>query len=479
MGARPAISFGTDGWRGVISRDFTFESVRMVVQGAMDAFPAPQLAAGVLVGYDRRFLSDRYAAEAAAVVAGNGHVCRLAAGYLPTPVVAHAVKASGAGVGIVVTASHNPPEWNGLKFKEPFGGSAAPETTARIERAVASRVDPPAFLDLAEARRLKRVTAFDPWPDYEAALWRQVDAEAIRGARAALGRPLRVVVDPMHGAAAAHLARLLSQAGADVVEIRGEWNPGFGGVNPEPVPKNLEALVEAVRREGALLGLACDGDADRIGAVDSTGRFVSSHQILALFLDDLAGRQGRRGRVVKTVSTTRMVERLAAAYGCPLTETPIGFKYVCAEMLRGDVLIGGEESGGIGLPAHLPERDGLLGGLLLAAIVARAGRPLEAVVGDLERRVGPHAYDRIDLEIAPEARHEVKARLERATVPHLDGLPVVERHARDGYKFILEDGAWLLVRPSGTEPVLRIYAEAATPARVAALLTAGRSLAGV
>jgi phosphomannomutase len=479
VGARPAISFGTDGWRGVISRDFTFESVRVVVQGAMDAFPAPQLARGVLVGYDRRFLSDRYAAEAAAVVAGNGQPCRLAADYLPTPVVAHAVKSSGAGLGIVVTASHNPAEWNGLKFKEPFGGSAAPETTARIERAIESRAEPPALADLAAARTAGRVTTFDPWPAYEAAVWRQVDAEGIRGARATLGHPLRVVVDPMHGAAAAHLARLLRHAGADVVEIRGEWHPGFGGVSPEPVPKNLDALAEAVRGERAFLGLACDGDADRIGAVDSTGRFVSSHQILALLLDDLAGRQGRRGRVVKTVSTTRMVERLAAAYGCPLTETPIGFKYVCAEMLKGDVLIGGEESGGIGLPAHLPERDGLLNGLLLAAIVARAGRPLEAVVGDIERRVGPHAYDRVDLEIEPEARPAVKARLERADVARLDGTPVVERHARDGYKFLLEDDAWLLVRPSGTEPVLRIYAEAATPERVAALLAAGRRLAGV
>lgn len=478
MAAGPAISFGTDGWRGIISRDFTFETVRAVVQGAMDAFPAEQLDLGVLVGFDRRFLSDRYAAEAASVVAGNGRPCRLAAAYLPTPVLAHAVKAEGAGVGIVVTASHNPAEWNGLKFKEPFGGSAGPEVTRRIEAAVAVG-GAPRTADLAAARAAGRVTSLDPWPAYEAALWRQADAEAIRGAGRALGRPLRLVVDPMHGAAAGHLARLLRESGAEVVEIRGEWNPGFGGVNPEPVPKNLGALVEAVRREGAFLGLACDGDADRIGAVDSTGRFVSSHQILTLLLDDLAGRQGRRGRVVKTVSTTRMVDRLAAAYGCPLTETPIGFKYVCAEMLKGDVLIGGEESGGIGLPAHLPERDGVLNGLLLAAIVARAGRPLEAVLADVEGRVGPHAYDRVDIEIEPEARAEVKARLETADVSRLDGVAVAERHARDGYKFRLEDDAWLLVRPSGTEPVLRIYAEAATPERVAALLAAGRRLAGV
>lgn len=475
-------SFGTDGWRGVISREVTFESIRAVAQAALDAFPPEQLDRGVLVGFDRRFLSDRYAAEVAAVVAGNGRPCGLAGDYLPSPVLAHAVKARGAGLGIVVTASHNPPEWSGLKFKEPFGGSAAPETTARIERAAdarAARGEAPRVADLARAKADGRVRALDPWPAYEAALWRLVDHEAIRGASAVWGRPLRVVVDAMHGAAAGHLARLLRQCGAEVVELRAEWNPGFGGVNPEPVAKNLAPLAEAVRREGAAAGFACDGDADRVGAVDSTGRFVSSHEILALLLDDLAGRQGLRGRVVKTVSTTRMVDRLAARYGCPVTETPIGFKYICAEMLEGDVLIGGEESGGIGLAAHLPERDGMLNALLLAALVARAGRPLEAVLGDLEARVGPFAYERVDLEIEPEQRAEVALRLARADVPRLDGTAVVDRHARDGYKFLLEDDAWLLVRPSGTEPVLRIYAEAATPERVAALLAAGRRLAGV
>jgi phosphomannomutase len=478
----PKFAFGTDGWRGLIARDFTFDSVRFVTQAALEAFPPGQLDRGVLVGYDRRFLSDRFAADVAAVVAGNGRPCALASDYLPSPVLAHAVKERRAGLGIVVTASHNPPEWNGLKFKEPYGGSAAPETTARIERAadaLRARGAGPRAGDLAAARREGRVRPLDPWPAYEAALGRVVDLEAIRGARARWGRPLRLAVDAMHGTAAGHLARLLRAAGAEVVELRADWNPGFGGVSPEPVPRNLAALAEAVRREGVAAGFACDGDADRVGAVDSAGRFVSSHQILALLLDDLAGRQGRRGRVVKTVSTTRMVDRLAAAYGCALTETPIGFKYVCAEMLKGDVLIGGEESGGIGLPAHLPERDGMLNALLMAALLGRAGRPLEAVLADVEGRVGPFAYDRVDLEMAPEAREAVTARLASADLTRLDGQAVVARHARDGFKFLLEDGAWLLVRPSGTEPVLRIYAEAGTPERVAALLSAGRGLAGV
>jgi phosphomannomutase len=475
--------FGTDGWRGIISREVTFESVRAVTQAALDAFPAEQLDRGVLIGFDRRLLSDRYAAEAAAVVAGNGRPCRLADAYLPSPVLAHAVKAQAAGLGIVVTASHNPPEWNGLKFKEPFGGSAAPETTARIERAAAARAASgaaPAVADLERARADGRVAPLDAWPAYETALWRLVDLDAIRGARRAWGgRRLRVVVDPMHGAAAGHLARLLREAGAEVVELRAEWNPGFGGVSPEPIARNLDALAAAVHQEGAAAGFATDGDADRIGAVDSTGRFVSSHQILSMLLWDLAGRQGRRGRVVKTVSTTRMVDRLAARYGCPVTETPIGFKYICAEMLRGDVLIGGEESGGIGLPAHLPERDGILNALLLAELIARAGRPLEAVLAEVEAEVGRFAYDRLDLEMDPAARGEVTSRLEAAQVARLDGAVVVERHARDGFKFLLEDDAWLLVRPSGTEPVLRIYAEADSRPRVTALLAAGRRLAGI
>ncbi|HWP35547.1 MAG TPA: phosphoglucomutase/phosphomannomutase family protein, partial [Thermodesulfobacteriota bacterium] len=318
-----------------------------------------------------------------------------------------------------------------------------------------------------------RVAPLDPWPAYEAAVWRLVDREAIRRARP------RLVVDPMHGAAAGHLARLLREAGAEVIEVRAEWNPGFGGVNPEPVARNLAPLVEAVRRSGAVAGFATDGDADRVGAVDSTGRFVSSHEILALFLAELAGRRGARGRVVKTVSTTRMVDRLAARYGLPVTETPIGFKYICAEMLRGDVLLGGEESGGIGLPAHLPERDGMLCALLLASLVAAARRPLEAIVAGVVAEVGPFAYDRLDLEMAPEARPEVVARLQAADVARLDGVPVTRRQARDGFKFLLEDGAWLLVRPSGTEPVLRIYAEADSPERVAALLDAGRRLAAL
>lgn len=476
-------TFGTDGWRGVISREVTFDSVRAVTQAALDAFPPEQLDRGVLVGFDRRFLSDRYAAEVAAVVAGNGRPCLLAPAYLPSPVLAHAVKAQRAGLGIVVTASHNPPEWNGLKFKEPFGGSAAPETTARIEQAAAARAargTGPQVADLERAKADGRVAPLDPWPEYETALWRLVDREAIRGAAARWGgRPLTLVVDSMHGAAAGHLARLLRAAGAEVIELRAEWNPGFGGVNPEPVARNLEPLAEAVRRTGAAAGLATDGDADRIGAVDSTGAFVSSHQILAMLLRDLAGRQGRRGRVVKTVSTTRMVDRLAARYGLPVTETPIGFKYITAEMLRGDVLIGGEESGGIGLPAHLPERDGMLNALLLAELIARAGRPIEAVFAEVEAEVGRFAYDRVDLAMPPEARDEVTARLRTADVSRLDGTAVVAREARDGFKFLLEDDGWLLVRPSGTEPVLRIYAESSSPARVAALLEAGRRLAGL
>jgi alpha-D-glucose phosphate-specific phosphoglucomutase len=464
-----AIRFGTDGWRGVIAREFTFANLRVVAQAlAGYVRAAGDAGRGVVVGYDTRFLSDRFAATVAEVLAANGIPVYLTDQAAPTPAVSFAVKHLGAAGGVIITASHNPPEYNGFKFKGPYGGSALPEMVDRIEAhletaaAASQSVVTPGSPSGAPLRR------FDPRPAYFAQLRQLVDFPAIRLAGT------KLLVDPMHGAGRGYLKALLAEAGIPVTEIRGELNPLFGGVNPEPIAANLGALRQAVQQTGATLGAATDGDADRVGAVDERGDFVDSHRIFALLLEHLAARRHWTGSVVKTFSTTRMIDQLAAAYGLALHEMPIGFKYICERMLAEDVLIGGEESGGIGIKNHLPERDGLLCSLLLAEIVAVTGTSLSELVEDLMRRLGRHEYGRADLHLRPGQKEALLRRLNARPPVELAGQPVVERQDRDGLKFILADGGWLLFRPSGTEPLLRTYAEAPSPDQVTKLLDYAR-----
>ncbi|HET7560324.1 MAG TPA: sugar phosphate nucleotidyltransferase, partial [Limnochordia bacterium] len=464
--ARPdenAIRFGTDGWRGVIGEAFTFENVARVARGVGRYLRhAAQAEPQVVIGFDRRFQSRAFAQRAAEVLAGLGVRVTLADQPVTSPALSLAVVERSAALGLMVTASHNPPQWNGIKVKAGYGGSAGPELVEQIQtwcnvahHDAPAEVVPVQTADLRAAHlaRVRALTNLKRLPD-----------------------SLRIVVDPMHGSGAGTLAALLREFGATVIEIRSEENPGFGGVNPEPIEPNLEALRQAIKEHDADLGLALDGDGDRVGAMQADGRFVNPHEIFALLLQHLVERREQRGVVVKTFSTTQMIDKLCAKYNLPLREVPIGFKYVADVMQNEDVLIGGEESGGIGFRGYLPERDGVVSALLLVEAIQASGSSLAELVAALHHAVGPHHYGRIDLHL-PQADKEAAVGLLRRNAPagapprSLAGLGYAQMQDLDGYKFLDRSG-WLLIRPSGTEPVLRLYAEASSDEQVRAALRA-------
>ena len=471
-----SIHFGTDGWRAVISETFTFHNLRLVAQAIADALNGHDATPkAVVVGFDTRFLSDRYAREVARVLAANGYQVWLTRADEPTPVVSYAVKAQGARAGVMITASHNPPRYNGVKLKAAYGGPAPKSLTRQVEAALVDnerRARGPNLMDYDRALAEERIRRFDPLPAYEAHIATLLDLDTLADAA------LRVVVDAMYGSGRGVFPHLLRGTRVEVHEIRAELNPGFGGVHPEPIPRHLHALFAALAHGMGQVGLATDGDADRIGAVDEKGRFVDPHRIFALAVDYLAGRRGWRGAVVRTVSTTRMIDRLARQYDLPVHETPVGFDHIAAHMLREPVLMGGEESGGMSILGHIPEGDGVLMGLLLLEMMAAQGATLADLVDDLLQRVGPAHYRRVDLRLR---RAVDKAAVTRALADDapasIGGQSVVEVNTRDGCKYLLADDSWLLIRPSGTEPVLRVYAEARDPGMLDALLAHGRAVA--
>jgi phosphomannomutase len=471
------IRFGTDGWRGVISRDFTFDSLRRVVAAVGEYLSrVGSTTAGVAVGYDRRFLSEHYAREAAGVLAARGVPVYLAREAVPTPLVSWAVRAQQLAGGLVITASHNPPEWNGLKFKESFGGAARTRVSREIEEILAAGVPPGEevpCLSLEEAARRDLLLPLLAWDGYREALRRLVDFEALGRAR------LSVAVDCMHGAGTPWLRLLLEEAGCRVHELHGEANPGFRGIPPEPKEECLAELMAAVASGEAVLGLATDGDADRIAAVDERGRYFSPQRILAVLLKYLWEEKGHRGDAVRAVNGTTVLDLLAEGYGAEVVQTPIGFKYMGEVMLERQVVLAGEESGGIGVGAHLPERDGMLNALLLAEIVAATGKGLRAYLQEVFDRVGHFSYERLDFPLSPEESEAARAAAFDLAPPNrLAGLPVHEVDRTDGVKIVREDRSWVLIRPSGTEPLLRVYAEARTLREVHELLHEGRRLAG-
>ncbi len=470
------IRFGTDGWRAVIGDQFTFENVRHVAQAYCDYLKDEGAGGkdGVVVGYDTRFLSERFAHEAGRVAAANGMKVHMASRFAPTPAVSWAVKEFGAAGGVMITASHNPAEYNGFKIKAHYAGSALPEITKAVEARLADNASQgrhPRVIDYNAAVSGGGIRLFDPWAAYERQLRRLVDLERIGQAG------FRVVVDPMFGAGQGYLRDLLAGARVEVREIRGEINPAFPGINPEPIPRNLGPLVAAVRESGAHVGLAVDGDGDRVGAVDERGEFVDSHRIFSLILRHLVEDRGWTGAVVKTFALTDMADKLAARYGLRLYTTPVGFKHVCELALREDVLIGGEESGGIGIKNHIPERDGILCALLRLEIMARRGKTLGELVQELLASVGPHHYGRVDLHLSPTRKEALLRQLRSDPPGAVAGLPVTRVDDRDGYKFILGARGWILIRPSGTEPIVRVYAELDDKAALAAVLRAGEALA--
>jgi alpha-D-glucose phosphate-specific phosphoglucomutase len=475
------IHFGTDGWRAVIGEEFTFENVGAVAQAIADYLNASSgqtpPEAPVVIGFDTRFLSDRFAIAVAQVLAGNDLPVILSRADCPTPVASYAVRAFKARAGIMITASHNAPRYSGIKLKSASGASASTSETKRVEqflednRANGRSPKPRAYDDAKAAGAITRMNYF---PLYFEHIQRLVELKTI----GELG--WRVVVDPMYGAGRGYLRSILTAAGCEVLEIRGELNPGFAGIHPEPIEKYLSALIAAVRDHHSDVGLANDGDADRIGAVDADGSFVDPQVIFALVLRYLVEDRGLRGEVVKTISTTQMVNVLGERYHLPVYETPVGFNYIADLMQTNDVLIGGEESGGITIRGHVPMGDGILMGLLLLEIMAKKRQPLRAIVNDMLDDLGPFYYGREDLRTAPFSKKQLVQRLVRDPPQGIAGLRVASINDRDGVKYLFADNeGWLLIRPSGTEPVLRVYAEARSREKVAELLKQGVVLADV
>lgn len=483
-----SISFGTDGWRAVISDEFTFANVRLVAQAiaekTLDDWAGSPMRNGsserpsFVVGFDTRFLSDRYALAVAEVLAANGIFTWLTQADTPTPITSFAIVDKHADGGVMITASHNPPRYNGIKLKAAFGGSASPATCKDIERRIAANVaagNQPLRMDAEDAFAAGRIVRFNPLPAYESHIKQLIDFDAIRRAN------LRVAVDAMYGTGRVYLRRLLEDAGCFVTELRGEMNPGFNGIHPEPIARHLQPLIDEMLSGSYHLGLATDGDADRIGAVDPSGRFVDPHCIMALAVEYLVQNRGKRGSVVKTVSTTQMLNRLAARYGLSIHETPVGFNHICDYMQSEEVLLGGEESGGISVTGHIPEGDGILMGLLLTEMVAVRKAPLLAQLDTLMNApdVGHFAYARRDQPVRSFKKSDLVRRLMANAPDTMAGAQIGSINDRDGVKFIFVDNSWLLIRPSGTEPVLRIYAESHSNDAVERLLDEGVRLAQV
>jgi phosphomannomutase len=459
------IKFGTDGWRGIIADDFTFDNVRRVAGGiAAYVLRHENPAHGVFVGYDTRFLSQQAARVAAETIAEAGIPVRLTNDSVPTPAVSLAVKAQGGAGGVMVTSSHNPWNWNGVKFKAKFGGSATPAIMKIVEEEVAAGSIPK-----GQKAAIEEVDLTTPYSD---AICRFADLDLIAKAG------FKFAVDSMHGSGRGVLTEVFRRRGIHHVAIRQELNPLFPGINPEPIEPHIEMLRQTVLKESCHAGLATDGDADRIGAIAEDGTFVDSHKCFAVLLRWVLERKKWSGDVVRAFNTTGMVDRIAAKHGRKLIECPIGFKYIADLMMEQEIVVGGEESGGIGYSRYLPERDGSLNCLLLANVMAEERKPLGQLVADLQSEYGPHYYGRRDLHITEEMKQSAIQRAGADGTKRLGRFSVLKKERLDGVKFFLDasnngNGAepWVLFRVSGTEPLLRVYTEAAAPELVTEILS--------
>ncbi|NCT45604.1 MAG: phosphoglucomutase/phosphomannomutase family protein [Microcystis aeruginosa G11-09] len=468
------IKFGTDGWRGIIAADFTFDRVALLAplaaQVLADNYGQITGSRTIIVGYDRRFMAEDFAQTAAESLQKAGFDVLLSQSYAPTPAFSWAARSENALGAIVLTASHNPAKYLGLKVKGYFGGSVSPEITQQIEALLSN---PPQFNAAAG-----KLSTFEPWSSYCQGLRQKVNIAAI--ANAIESGQLKVYSDVMHGAAATGLERLL---GVGITELRGNRDPLFGGGSPEPLPRNLREIIDKLAHSANLaplrVGLVFDGDSDRVAAIDGRGNFLSTQNLIPILIEHLAGKKGMRGEIVKTVSGSDLIPKLASLYGLSVFETPIGYKYIADRMLTTPVLIGGEESGGVGYGTHIPERDALLSALYVLEAVVESGQDLSDLYAQLQDKTGFHSeYDRIDLPLANmEARDQLITALDKEPLREIAGKQVTDCNTMDGYKFRLEDGSWLLIRFSGTEPVLRLYCESSTLDRVdEILLNNGKTL---
>src|SRR5262245_57142150 len=473
------IKFGTDGWRARIAEDFTFANVEIVTQALID-YLKTQNANGELrtvVGYDRRFASELFAQRVAEILAGAGAAVDLFATDVPTPLVSFEVKRRGLDGGVMITASHNPPDFNGFKFKAPYGGSATPAITNQIERLIGAAA--PRRLPFDEARRQELANVIEPNAphgpdgDYRRHVESLVAINDLRNAGAL------VIADPMHGTGGRWIETMLAGGKIRVETIRAERDPLFGGVLPEPMPWSLELTSRVIRERGALMALITDGDADRVGAMDERGEYINTHQILMILLLHLVRRKGWKGSVARTFSQSVIVRRIAESYGFRLFETPIGFKHIGEIMLdpANDFLVGGEESGGIGVRGHIPERDGIFNSLILLEAVLAAGKKPSEIVRDIWREFGEFHFERRDLHVHIESGQKLVSALREKTPDSFSGYKVVNVETLDGTKLILDDESWILFRQSGTEPLLRIYCEATSIEKMMKMIDEGVRLA--
>lgn len=465
------IKFGTDGWRAVIAEDFTFANVARVAQATADYWSANPVAGTerkVVIGYDRRFFSDRFAQTTAEVFAGNAFHVVLTPEPTPTPSVSFAVKHLHAIGGVMITASHNPPSFNGFKLKSHYGGSSDSETCKAVEGFLDR--NPVKSIPLAQAVKARQIKITDVRPAHYAALKKLVDFKLIAKSK------LRFAHEALFGVGAGCFEQLLAGTTCKVTTLNGAHDVMFGGINPEPIEKNYAKSQAYLKKHPHDLCLVTDGDADRVGGMDGRGNYVSTHQLICLLLHHYVVNRKGRGRVVKALTTTAMLDKMCAAHGLELVETGVGFKYMCAEMIKGGVLLAAEESGGIGFPGHIPERDGIAAGLMLLELLATEKIPMQKMLARLEKQFGPHRYGRIDTHFPLEKRAALMEFLKANPPAKLLQSPLAEVKSFDGVKFIAADSSWLMLRGSGTEPILRIYAEAKTDAGAQKLLKLGVTL---
>ncbi len=463
------IKFGTDGWRGVIADDFTFANVALVAQAAADYWSraaTDSTRKRIVVGFDRRFLSRRFAEEATEVFIGNGLQVALSKEPLPTPSLSHAVKSEKAIGGVMITASHNPAIFNGFKLKADYGGAAGPEMCRQVEQEVDRHSIEKTPLDQAS----KLVTRKDLTRKHFQSLRRFVDFDLI--ARSGL----RFAHDALYGVGAGCFDRLLAETECRVTTLHAEHDPLFGGISPEPIEKHYTETARFLQRDPHDICLVTDGDADRIGGMDGRGGYLSANDLICLLLHHCVANRKGKGRVVKALTTTSMVDKMCRDFGFALTETGVGFKHICTEMLKGDVFFGAEESGGIAFRGHIPERDGILAGLMLLELLATENMSVRQLLDRLKRRYGPHYYDRIDTPFPVERRQSLMAYCRNHPPTKLLGSAVVEVKTFDGVKIIARDGSWLMVRGSGTEPIVRVYAESSSSDKTRRLLKMGTGL---
>jgi phosphomannomutase len=470
------IKFGTDGWRAIIAREFTFDNVRICAQALADYLKQAGLAEkGMVIGYDTRFASDDFAAACAEVAAANGIKVYLSPKAIPTPEVSYGTTVKKAGAAIIITASHNPAVYNGFKIKSAEGASAPAEIISAVEQNIQKLwgAGDIARIPLADALKQAKVEFFDFDSLYLQRMTEFVNLEHIKKSG------LKILVDSMYGAGSGYFKQLLDGGKTKIIEINNERNPAFPGINPEPIAVNLKKLAAQIKSQKAGIGLATDGDSDRIGIIDENGRFITQLEVYALLALYLLEIRGQRGPIIKTVTATSMLYKLGELYQVPVIETPVGFKYVAPAMLAHDAIIGGEESGGYGFRGHVPERDAILAGLYFLDLVVSTGKTPSQLLDYLFSKVGPHYYNRRDFHFPEAQRLKIINCLQQAKVDAIAGSKVAKFDTTDGFRFTLEDGSWLLVRFSGTEPLLRIYSETDTLERVETLLDFGQALTAV